>query len=57
MRHAWLLLCILAVWQAPFLAPAADAPKDDEAYAPHTPTLIKYSEEPSAVEHDHFQIS
>lgn len=45
MRPTWLLLWILAVWQGPFPAPAADAAKDDDAYAPHTPTLIFYLSE------------
>ena len=45
LRHTWLLLWILAVWQVPFPAPSAEAAKDDEAYAPHTPTLIFYLSE------------
>ncbi len=45
MRHTCLLLWILAFWQVPFPAPAADASKDDDAYAPHTPTLIFYLSE------------
>ncbi len=45
LRHTWLLLWILALWQIPSPAPAADAAKNDEAYAPHTPTLIFYLSE------------
>ena len=43
--HTWLLLWVLAFWQIPSPAPAADAAKDGEAYAPHTPTLIFYLSE------------
>ena len=45
MRHTWLLLWFLAVWQASIPTSAADAAKDDDAYAPHTPTLIFYLSE------------
>ena len=45
MRNTCLLLWIVAVWQGPSSTTAADVAKDDEAYAPHTPTLIFYLSE------------
>jgi len=45
MRYTWLLLWALSLWQVPVQAPAADVAIDDDAYAPHTPTLIFYLSE------------
>ena len=45
MRYMWLMIWALALWQVPLQAPAADVAKDDDAYAPHTPTLIFYLSE------------